>query len=49
MAAAQGDDAWPLLAGKIAGAVLEIFVCKNYACQMPVKTVEEGLEVYRGK
>jgi len=46
MAAAQGDDAWPLLAGKSAGTALEIFVCKNYACQMPVKTVEEALEIY---
>ncbi|MFM9949374.1 MAG: thioredoxin domain-containing protein [Saprospiraceae bacterium] len=45
MAAAQGDDAWPLLAGKSAGAALDIFVCKNYACQMPVKTVEEALRI----
>ena len=47
MAAEQGDDAWPLLAGKSAGAALDIFVCKNYACQMPVQTIEEALEIYK--
>jgi len=49
MAAAQGDDAWPLLAGKYASSELDIFVCKNYACQMPVKTVEEAVALYRGE
>jgi len=47
MAAAEGDERYPLLAGKIAGQ-LDIFVCKNYACLLPVQTPEAALALYRG-
>ncbi|NUO00289.1 MAG: thioredoxin domain-containing protein [Saprospiraceae bacterium] len=49
MAAEQGDDAWPLLAGKNTGDALDVFVCKNYACQMPVKTIAEAVAIYKRK
>ena len=43
MAALAADDQFPLLAGKGAGGDTNIYVCKEYACQRPVKTVEEAL------
>ena len=44
MAAATPDEAFTLLAGKGAGGDTNIYVCREYACQRPVKTVEEALE-----
>ncbi|WP_300598299.1 thioredoxin domain-containing protein [Niabella sp.] len=41
MAAAAADDRFPLLAGKEAGAPLLIYLCENYACQKPVRTLDE--------
>ena len=43
MAAIAADEQFPLLAGKGAGGDTNIFVCREYACQRPVKTVEEAL------
>ncbi|MCB9352312.1 MAG: thioredoxin domain-containing protein [Lewinellaceae bacterium] len=43
MAAVEADAQFPLLAGKGAGGDTNIYVCKEYACQRPVKTVEEAL------
>ncbi|MCO6493096.1 MAG: thioredoxin domain-containing protein [Phaeodactylibacter sp.] len=47
MAAAAADEAYPLLAGKGTGGDTNIYVCREYACQRPVKTVEEALEQMR--
>lgn len=43
MAAPVADGRFPLLAGKSGGGDTNIYVCKEYACQTPVKTVEEAL------
>ncbi len=45
MAAKVPNEAYPLLEGKTVGSDTLIFVCKNYTCQLPVKTVEEVLEI----
>lgn len=47
MAATAADEAYPLLAGKGTGGDTNIYVCREYACQRPVKTVEEALEQMR--
>jgi len=47
MAAISEDEHWPLLAGKSVGGDTNIFVCQEYACQRPVKTVEEAAAVLR--
>ena len=48
MAAITADEQYPLLAGKGAGGDTNIYVCREYACRRPVKTVEEALEEMRG-
>jgi uncharacterized protein YyaL (SSP411 family) len=40
MATAAPDESFPLLAAKAAGETL-IYVCRNYACLQPVRTLEE--------
>jgi uncharacterized protein len=40
MGANEADDAFPLLKDK-QGDELLIYLCKNYACRQPVKTVDE--------
>ncbi len=40
MAKGEADDAFPLLKDK-PGNELQIFLCKNYACLQPVKTIDE--------
>jgi len=35
------DSTMPLLKGKLLDGDTYLYVCKNYACQLPVKTVEE--------
>jgi len=49
MAATAADETFPLLAGKGAGGDTNIYVCKEYACQRPVKTVEEAMGMMRGQ
>ncbi|NBC07527.1 MAG: DUF255 domain-containing protein [Bacteroidetes bacterium] len=44
MASATAQDNWPLLAGRSADGDTNIFICQEYACQQPVKTVEEAKE-----
>ena len=41
MATAEGNDEFPLLAGKEAEGDTWIYLCQDYACRRPVKTVEE--------
>ncbi len=40
MAAAAGDERYPMLAGKEGGEKTNIYVCESYACQRPVDTLE---------
>ncbi|MCM5527548.1 thioredoxin domain-containing protein [Parasegetibacter sp. NRK P23] len=44
-AAAQGDDQYPLMAGKPTEAGSRIFLCEQYACKQPVFTVEELMQL----
>lgn len=39
MAAVEAKDNWPLLAGKGAGGDTKIYVCRDYACGLPVDTI----------
>ncbi len=39
MAALESDDRYPLLAGKNASSETNIYICKDYTCQMPVQSV----------
>ena len=41
MAAPEGNAAFPLLAGRDGGGDTNIYVCRDFACEMPVKTVRE--------
>ncbi len=41
MASAEARDDYPLLAGKQSDEEALIYVCREYACQAPVKSVEE--------
>jgi hypothetical protein len=41
MASTNPDEAFPLLAGKNAGNDTLIYLCENFTCQKPVKTIEE--------
>jgi len=41
MAAAEGDEHYPLLAGKSGGSPSKIYVCRQYACQQPVTSLKE--------
>lgn len=45
MATKEANDDYPLLEGKSVGKDTLIFVCRDYACQLPVKTVEEVLQI----
>ena len=38
-------EGYPLTAGKGVEADTNIFICKNYTCQMPVKTIEAFKEM----
>jgi uncharacterized protein YyaL (SSP411 family) len=40
MAAGEADDTFPLLKDKPSNELL-IYLCKNYACQQPVRTIDE--------
>jgi hypothetical protein len=45
MASVKGDDSLPLLKDRNVAGDTYIYVCRDYACQMPVKTVEEFLKI----
>ncbi|GJM33994.1 MAG: hypothetical protein DHS20C18_29950 [Saprospiraceae bacterium] len=47
MASMQASDEYPLLAGRYQENDTLIYICKNYACQLPVKTVEAALDTIR--
>lgn len=49
MASAEGNPDYPLLAGKTAAEKTLVFVCKNYACQTPVTTLDEALALLWAK
>jgi uncharacterized protein len=42
MASSVEENSFPLLAGKGVRSDTNIYVCKDYSCQMPVKTLEEA-------
>ena len=45
MASVLENDSYPLLAGRKADGGTNIFVCKEYSCQLPVKKLEEVMEL----
>lgn len=45
MAVEESNDEYPLLKGKIAKEDTHIYICRNYACQKPVKTIEEFIQL----
>ena len=45
MATKVENDDFPLLQGKSIGKETLIFVCRGYACQLPVKNIEEVLAI----
>jgi uncharacterized protein len=45
MASVKGDDNLPLLKDRYVAGDTYIYVCRDYACQMPVKTIEEFLKL----
>jgi uncharacterized protein YyaL (SSP411 family) len=45
MASITANEDWPLLAGRDSGGDTNIYVCQEYACKRPVKTVAEALEL----
>lgn len=47
MGALEADDAFPLLAGRSSLGKTQIFVCRNYACQLPVSTTAEALALLK--
>jgi uncharacterized protein YyaL (SSP411 family) len=47
MGAMEADDAFPLLAGRATLGKTQIFVCRNYACQLPVSTTAEALALLK--
>ena len=48
MANAQESDEFPLLVGKTAEEDTYIYVCENFACQKPVKTIGEFKQLIQG-
>ena len=45
MASEKEDDKYPLLLAKSVGEETLIYMCRNYACQKPVETIEEFVEL----
>ena len=45
MAAAEENNSYPLLADRRADGGTNIFICKEYSCQLPVKTLQEVEEL----
>lgn len=46
MASVKEDNSLPLLKDREVQSETLIYVCQNYACKMPVKTIEEFLKSY---
>lgn len=42
MASANAHESYPLLAGRNASEQTNIYICRDFACQMPVQSVEEA-------
>lgn len=42
MAANEANEQYPLLAGRNASGETNIYICRDYTCQLPVKTIEEA-------
>lgn len=42
MANANADERFPLLAGRNANGVTNIYICKDYACQLPVQNIADA-------
>lgn len=49
MASREANEKYPLLAGRQSKEGTLIFVCQDYACQMPVEKVEEALKMTKAK
>ncbi|MBL7793463.1 MAG: thioredoxin domain-containing protein [Saprospiraceae bacterium] len=47
MATSETNDNYPLLSGKIVGADTNIFICKDYACRLPVSTLAQALQLLK--
>ncbi|MCI5083106.1 MAG: thioredoxin domain-containing protein [Saprospiraceae bacterium] len=45
MQSASSKQEYPLLADKTAANGKNIFVCKNYSCQLPVESIKEALQL----
>ena len=45
MASEKEEAAFPLLAGRGSSEGVNIFVCKDYACELPVKTIQQVKEM----
>ncbi len=45
MASSEADENFPLLAGRNANGVTNIYICRDYACQMPVQNIEDAKKI----
>ncbi len=45
MAATDAHERYPLLAGRNASSETNIYICKDYACQLPVTTIAEAVKM----
>lgn len=45
MASPEADERFPLLAGRNANGVTNIYICRDYACQMPVQNIEDAKKI----
>ncbi|HMO40938.1 MAG TPA: thioredoxin domain-containing protein [Saprospiraceae bacterium] len=45
MSAAEANERYPLLAGRNANSVTNIYICRDYTCQMPVQSVEDARKI----
>ena len=43
MAAPEARGGYPLLEGRLSGADTLIFICRNYACSLPLTSIEEAM------
>lgn len=47
MSSIDANSSYPLLSGKSGLADTNIYVCQNYSCQLPVKTVQSAISLIR--
>jgi uncharacterized protein YyaL (SSP411 family) len=45
MAASDTKMGYPLMEGRLLGPDTQIFICRNYACSLPLKSLEEAMDV----